>query len=163
MKMCDGHDRRLFGFRCEEHPERKSVNNRAPKRARDHGKLERSFFDSDKRDAKCLKKLGTEPVALAFVPQHCFKRVEFCFRPDLQTSHLPSVVKTVLEPFDDLLPRPGLLRCSTMRCKPFLENGLLPFVTWYLIHAGGDVIPERLDIVDLIFNGKIVESWRRQG
>ncbi len=68
----------------------------------------------------------------------------------------------MLEPFDDLLPWPGLLRCSTVRCKPFLKNGLLPFVKRYLIYAGGDVIPKRLHVVDLIFNGKIVESWRRQ-
>ena len=33
-----------------------------------------------------------------------------------------------------------------MRRKPFLEDGLLPFVKRYLIHTRGDVIPERLNV-----------------
>ena len=86
--MCDGHDGRPFVFECEEHAEWESVNDRAPKRARDDGKLQRSFFDSDERSAKCLKKLATEPDALAFVPQHRLKRIELRFGANLQTSHL---------------------------------------------------------------------------
>ena len=49
-----------------------------------------------------------------------------------------------------------------MRRKPFFENGLLPLVKRYLIDTRGDAIPERLDVIDLLVDGKIVESLRRQ-
>lgn len=162
MKMRDGHDRCQFTFDGEEHAERKSVDDCAPKRRRDDRKLQRSLLDPAQRGAKCLEKLVTEPVALALVPEHRFERVQFCFGTNLQTSHLPSVAQTLLEPFDDLWPGPGYMRRSTVRLEPFLENGLLPFVQRYLIHAGGDVIPQRLDVIDLVLDRKIVESWRRQ-
>jgi hypothetical protein len=138
------------------------MNNRAPKRLRDGGELQRCFFDPGEGDAEFLKKLAAEPIALAFVPQHRLKRVEFCLGADLQASHLPTVAKTALEPFDDLPPWPRFLGCSTVCRKPFLENGLLPFVKRYLIHTRGDVIPEGLNVIDLLIDGEIVESWRRQ-
>ncbi len=138
------------------------MNDRAPKRPRDDGELQRCLFDPGEGGPEFLKKLTAEPIPLAFVPQHRLERIEFCLGTDLQASHLPTIAKTALEPFDDFLPWPGFLGCSTMRRKPFLEDGLLPFVKRYLIHTRGDVIPERLNVVDLLIDGQVVESWRRQ-
>ena len=120
------------------------------------------LFNPDERGPEFLKKLFAKPVALAFVPEHRFKRVEFRFGPDLKPGHLPRLPQTVLKPFDDFVPGPGFLRRAAMRRKPFFENDVLPFMKWNLIDACGDAIPKRLDIIDLVVDGKIVESWRRQ-
>ena len=162
MQMCDGHYCCQFAFQRKKHAERESVNDRAPERLRNEWKVPRSSLDPDKRCTEFLKKFAPEAVALAFVPQHRLKRVELCFGSDLKPSHLRSLTQMSLKPLHDFLPWPGFLRRAAMRRKPFFENGLLPFLKWDLIDACGDAVPERLDIVDLVVDGKIVESWRRQ-
>lgn len=43
------------------------------------------------------------------------------------------------------------------------EQLLLPVLEGKLIRVGRDPVPQRLHIVDLILDGQIIETWRRQG
>lgn len=44
-----------------------------------------------------------------------------------------------------------------MRSKSLIQQGLLPLLEWYLIDAGRDVVPERLDVIDLIIDRKRIK------
>jgi hypothetical protein len=46
--------------------------------------------------------------------------------------------------------------------ESLLQDALLPLMKRHLIQAGCNVVPERLYIVDLVFDRKIVETRRRQ-
>ena len=46
--------------------------------------------------------------------------------------------------------------------QTFLQQNLLPFLERHSIDSGRDAVPKRLHVVDLIFDGKRVKSWRRQ-
>lgn len=48
-------------------------------------------------------------------------------------------------------------------CRETLfQEGLLPLLERYLVDIRGDVIPERLHVVDLVFDRKRVEPMGRQ-
>lgn len=49
-----------------------------------------------------------------------------------------------------------------MRSQTFLQQSLLPLLERHLLDTGCDTVPERLHVVDLLFDGKGVESWRRE-
>ena len=78
--------------------------------------------------------------------------------------HLPARgTQAVLNPFDDFLPRPGIARRATMGSQTFLQQSLLPFLERHLIDGGCDPVPQRLHVVDLLFNRERIESWGGSG
>ena len=50
-----------------------------------------------------------------------------------------------------------------MRCETFLQKGLLPLLERYLVDIRRDVVPERLHVVDLVFDWKRVEPGGGNG
>ena len=68
----------------------------------------------------------------------------------------------MLHSFDDLLPRSGFLRGSAMCPETLFKKGLLPLLERDLVDIRCDVIPERLDVIDLVFDRKRVEPRGRQ-
>ena len=49
-----------------------------------------------------------------------------------------------------------------MCSKALIQEGLLPLLEWYLIDTGGDVVPERLHVIDLIPDRKRIKPSGRQ-
>ncbi len=49
-----------------------------------------------------------------------------------------------------------------MCCETLFQDGLLPLLQRYLVNGRRDVIPERLHVVDLVFDRKRVEPSGRQ-
>jgi len=92
----------------------------------------------------------------------CLEGIEFCFRTNCQPVHLPNAAETLVHPFNDLRPRPRVVRRQPMCRKALIQQGLLPLLEWHLIDAGRDVVPERLHVVDLIVDRKRVEPSGRQ-
>ena len=76
--------------------------------------------------------------------------------------HLSTDAETLLHQFNDFLPRPGVVRRSPMCSKALIQQGLLPLLEWYLIDTGGDVVPERLHVIDLIADRKRIKPSGRQ-
>lgn len=75
---------------------------------------------------------------------------------------LPTGSEAMLYSFNDLLPRSGFFRYSVMRRETFFQEGLLPLLQRHLVDVRGDVIPERLHVVNLFFDRKRLEPGGRQ-
>ena len=108
MQVRDGHDRRDVGFHNEEHSEREAMKNGSSKLLKDTRKVLRRALDPCEGGAKFSEEFGPKAHSFAFVPRRCLKRIEFCLGPDVESGHLPRRTKTLLNPFDDLLPRPAV-------------------------------------------------------
>ena len=114
------------------------------------------------RGAKLTQELQSQAIAFAVIPRCRLKGIEFCLRTNVEPGHLLPGTETLLNPFDDFLPRPSVVRRSPMGSQTFLQQDLLPFLERYLIDTGCDAVPQGLHVVDLIFHRKSVESWGRQ-
>jgi hypothetical protein len=126
------------------------------------GKAPRPLLDVCKRGAKLGNEFRSKAFPFAVVPQRCLKGIEFRFRPNFQPAHLPNVAETLIHPFNDLLPRPRVVRRAPMGSKALIQQGLLPLLEGYLIDAGRDVVPERRHVIDPIIDRKRINSSGRQ-
>lgn len=138
------------------------MENGSPKIPKDERKSQRSFLDPRKRCAKFNEEFRPEALPLAVVPRSRFEGIDLCLRSNLKQRHLPTGAEAVLYSFNDLLPRSGFLRGSAMCREPLFQESLLPLLKRYLVDTRRDVIPERLHVVDLVFDRKRVEPWGRQ-
>jgi hypothetical protein len=138
------------------------VENGPPKLAKDERKTQRPFLDPRKRCAKFSEEFRPEALPLAVVPGSCFEGIEFCLRPNVEPRHLPTGAEALLDSCNDFLPRARFIRRAAMRCETFLQKGLLPLLERYLVDIRRDVVPERLHVVDLVFDWKRVEPGGRQ-
>lgn len=108
------------------------------------------------------EEVGTESISFAVIPRSGLFGIEFCFRPNVEPDHLSAGAKVPLNPLDDLSPRPAGARRLTMRRETLLQQGLLPLVQRHLTGTGRNAVPQRLYVVDLIFNRQALKPWRRQ-
>ena len=159
--MRDGQDRHSLAFDDEEHPEREAMKNRSPNLTNDDRELQRSLLNAHERRAKLIEEFCPEATALTLIPRASLLDVEFCLRPNVEPGHLWAGAETVLNSLDDFPPWPRVAWRLTMRGEPFLQQGLLPLVKGHLIDAGGNAVPQRLHVVDLVFDRQGVEPRRR--
>lgn len=162
MRVRDRDNRRKLTFQYEKHTEWKTIEEGSSKFTRDDRKAQRPFLDPCERCAKCSDEFRAKALPFAVVPQCCIKSVKLSLRPNLQPRHLPTRAQTQLKSLDDVFPWLAFLRCSTMCREAFLQNGLLPSLEWNLIDARRDMVPKRLDVVDLLFDRQCVEPRGRQ-
>ena len=158
MKMCDRQNRCDLGLHDEERAKWKPVENGSPKLLKDERKAQRPFFDPRKRCPKFNEEFRPEALPFALVPRCRCEGIELCFRPNFEQRHLPTGAETLLYSFDDVFPRSGFFRRSLMCREPFCQEGLLPLLERYLVDIRGDVIPERLHVVDLVFDRKRLKT-----
>ena len=162
MQMCDGENCCELFLHDEEHAERKPVENGSPKLPKDERKAQGPFLDPRKRCAKFNEEVRPEALPFAVVPRCRFEGIEFCLRPNLQQRHLPIGAKAMLYSFNDLFPRSGFVGGSAMCRETLFQEGLLPLLERHLVDIRRDVIPERLHVVDLVFDRERVEPRGRQ-
>ena len=113
-------DCRHVGFHNEEHSKREAAQNGSAKFVKDEWIVLWAFFDSRERGTKLRQELQSKAKAFPVVPRCRFKGIEFCLRPNVEPGHLQPGTETLLNPFDDFLPRPRVGRRSTMRHQTFL-------------------------------------------
>jgi hypothetical protein len=157
MQMSDGQNRCDLSLHDEEHPERKPVDNGPPKLLKNEWKKQRTFLDSPECCPKFNEEFRPKSLSLTVVPWCRFQCIEFCLRPNSEQGHLPTGAEAMLNSFKNLLPRSGVFRISAMRGKTLFQQGLLPLLEWNLVDICCDVIPERLHVVDLVFDWHRVE------
>jgi hypothetical protein len=162
MQMRDGENCGKVGLYEEEHAERKPVEDRPSKLAKDDRETQRAVFDPCKGCAKFSNEFRPKTLPLALVPGCRFEGIEFCLRPNVQPGHLPTGAEALLDSRKDFLPRSGFVRGSAIRRKTLLQEGLLPLLERHLVDIGRDVVPERLHVVNLVFDRKRVEPRGRQ-
>ena len=152
MQVSDGQNGRNIVFCDEEYAKRKSVQERSADLTSDERKLERCLLNPDERSAQRGDEVGSEATSFTVIP--CTSRfgIEFCLGPNVEPNHLSTCAKVPLYAFDDLSPWACVAGRPTMRGQPVLQQGLLPLVQRHLVHTGCDTVPQRLDVVDLIFN-----------
>ena len=153
---------RDIGFHNEEHSKREAPQNGSAKFVEDEWIALWAFFNSCERGAKFSQELQSQAIAFAVIPRCRFKGIEFCLRPNVEPGHLLPSTQTLLNPVDDFAPWPSVAGRSTMSGQAFLKQNPLPFLERHLIDSGCDAVPERLHVVDLLFNRKRVEPWGRQ-
>lgn len=110
MQVCDGHNRCHLAFHDEKHTEWEAMKDRPSKLTEDERKVERPLLDPSEGGAKFSDEFRPEAKPFAVIPQRGFQGVEFCLRPNVEPGHLPASTETLLNPFEDLLPRPGVVR-----------------------------------------------------
>jgi hypothetical protein len=162
MQMGDGEHCRNLGLDDKEHAEWKPVEDGPPKFAKDPRKAQQSVLDPHKRCPKLGEEFGPETLTLALIPRCRFERIEFCLRPNVEPRHLPTGAKALLNSCNDVLPGTRFVRGLAMRCETLLQESLLPLLERYLVDIRRDVVPERLHVVDLVFDRKRVEPRGRQ-
>ena len=160
--MSNGQNGRHIAFCDEEDAKRKPMKNGSSDFATDERELEGGLLNAAECDAQFGEELGPEAASFALIPRTCLFGVEFCLRPNVEPSHLSSGAKVLLNPVDDFSPRPSVAGRLTMRRESLLQQGLLPLVQWHLVYPGRNGVPQRLYIVDLIFDWQAFEPWRRQ-
>jgi hypothetical protein len=162
MEMRNRQDRREISLNDEKHAEWKPVEDGPPVLAKHPRKAQRAFFDSREGCAKFDEECRSEAVPLTVVPSRRLEEIEFRFRPNVQPKHLPTGTQTLLNSLDDLLPGPCFIRRPAMRGEALRQERLLPLLQRNLVDVRRNVIPQRLDVLNLVFNRERVESRRRQ-
>lgn len=162
MQVCDGENCCDLGLHDEEHAEWEPVENCSPELPEDERKTQRSFLDPCQRCVKFNEEFRPEALAPAVVPRRCFEGIEFSLGPNLQPRHLRTGAEAMPYSLDDLLPRSGFRRGSAMCRETLFQEGLLPLLERDLVDTRRDVIPERLHVIDLVFDRKRVEPRGRQ-
>ena len=152
MQMRDGENRCNLSLDDEEHAERKSMENGSTTFLKDDRKSQRSGLDPLKCRAKFNQEFCSEAGSFSFVPRCCFEGVAFCFRADVEPRHLPTGAEAILYSFNDLSPRLSLSGGSMMYREALFQERLLPLLERYLINTCSDMVPERLDVIDLVFD-----------
>ena len=138
------------------------MKNGSPNLTADERALKGRLLDPDKGGAQFEEECGAEADSLALIPRTSLFGVEFRFGPNVEPGHLSAGAKTLLNAFDYVSPRPGVTGRLTMRREALLQQNLLPLVQRHLVDASRDAVPERLNVVDLIFDSQAFEPGRRQ-
>jgi hypothetical protein len=162
MQMNDRNNRSDVSLEGEEDSEGKPAKDGSPDGVGHERELTGSCFDPGKRTAEILEKLIAQTGGFTLIPDGRFEGIDFCFGADLEAGHLTPSAETGLQSLDDPFPCLGLARGSPMCSESLLQDALLPLMKRHLIQAGCNVVPERLYVVDLILDRKIVESRRWQ-
>lgn len=139
-------------FGDEEYAKRKAMKNRSSNLTADERKLEGCLLHADERAAQFGEEFGPEAASFAVIPRTGLFGIEFCLRPNVEPGHLSAAAKAPLHALDDLSPRPGVAGRLTMRRESLLQQGLLPLVQGHLVDTGRNAVPQRLYVVDLIFD-----------
>ena len=99
-----------IGFHDEEHSKWEAPQNGPSKFVEDERIVLWAFFNSCQRGAKFSQELQAQAIAFAVIPRCRFKGIEFCLGPNVEPGHLRPGTQTLLNPFDDFVPRPSVAR-----------------------------------------------------
>jgi hypothetical protein len=100
------------------------------------------FFDN--RELKrILDESGEHRVDLRF------EDLEFGFGRDIKPPHLADGSETFQQLFADVGPSPRCHFSAAVGCKPFRNDVTMPVWDWNILRTLGEVVPERLDVLEL--------------
>jgi hypothetical protein len=160
-KVRDCHDRRDLVVQGEEDSKRKAMEDCPPDVAEDSGELARRLLDALKRRTGSLEELHTQTRPLALIPNRRLEGIHLRLRANPQPGHLARS-QPPLETLENLLPWKSFVWSCAVGGQPLLQEFPLPVGKRHLIDASGDVIPERLDVCDLLIDRELVKARRRQ-
>ncbi len=163
VEVDDRHYRGNVVLQREEHAKRKPVQDGSSSFSEDDGELKRRFFDSPKGGARGLEELRAETGPLGLVPERRLEGVGLRLRANPELAHLARLSQPHLETFENFLPRTSLVGSGTMCREARFQELALPVRERHLLDARRDVVPQRLDVVDLLIDGQLIETGGRHG
>jgi hypothetical protein len=163
MHVKHGEHRNEIGFQCEIHGVRKDANDCSANAFLNDRKL-KGVVDESREDGIDLRfEADTEANALALVSKRGLENLELGFGRDIESPHSASSAKASQKFFADLRPRAGGDLATSMRGEPFRDNVSMPIRHRYILRMLGEVIPERLNVLELLVWREILEAGRRNG
>ncbi len=161
--MKDGEHRDQVIFRSEEHAVRKIANECAPSAFLDLRKLERVVEKAREHGIDLNFKPETEAGALALISKRRFENLELGLRRDVEPPHLASGAEAGQKLFADLRPGAGRHLAATVRSNAFGNDLAMPVRHRHLLGMLGEMIPERLNVFELLVCRELVKARRRKG
>ena len=163
MHVKYGEHRQEIGFQCEIHGVRKNTNDRSANAFLDYWKLE-GIIDEPGEDGIDLRfEAYAEANALAFVSKRGLKDLELGLGRNIEAPHSVSSAKAGEKFFADLRPRAGSNLPTSMRREAIRNDLSVPVRNRHLLRMLGEVIPERLNVLELLLWREILEAGRRNG
>jgi hypothetical protein len=158
----DGEHRDQVPCCREEHPVRKIANQGAPGVLLNDGKLKRTLHEPDEDGIDLRLEPEAQARTLALVSKRRLEDLELGFRGDVEPPHLANGA----EAHEQLLTDLGPGACGQFPapvCREALGNDLaLPVGDGDVVRMLGNVIPERLDVLDLLVRRELIEAGRRK-
>jgi hypothetical protein len=162
VQVHNGEYRQRIVVDREKHAEREAMKHSAPNIAENERELPRSILDPAENRAKLVGKFKPETVPFTLVPRSSVEGIEFSLWANVESRHLRIAAQAMLKSVHDVPPRLDIARRPPMSGKPFLQHCFLPLMKRHAVNASGNVVPQRLHIVDLIFDRELVESRRQR-
>ncbi len=162
MHMKNGKDCDDVTFRREEHAVREIANERSPSAFFNSRKLKRILQESREDLIDLRLKAETEVSTLALVSKRRLEDLELGLRRDVEPPHSPSSAEAGQQLFADFRPRAGSHFAATVGCEAFGDDLPVPVRHRDLLGMLGEMIPERLDVFELLVRRQLVEAWRRK-
>lgn len=153
----------LVGCR-KEHRVREIADQRSPRPSPCLGKLQGILDQSRENGTDPGLKAEAKPGTLAFVSKRRLEHLEFGLGRDIEAPHLRSRTEAGEEFLADLGPRPKSGFAATIRRKALCQDTTVPLRHRDLLGMLREMLPERLDVLQLFFGGEFLEAgWRKSG
>ena len=161
MHVKYGEHRNEIGFHCEIHGVRKNSNDRSPNAFLNDRKLER-IVDEPSEDGINLRfEADTQADALALVSKCGLENLELGFGRDIESPHSADGAEAGQKFVADFRPRARREFATPMRGEAFGDDLAMPVRYWHVLRMLGEVIPERLNVFELLVWREILEAGRR--
>ncbi len=163
MHVKYGEHRNEIGFRCEIHGVRKNANDCSANAFLNYGKLERIVDESVEDGIDLRFEANTEANALALVSKRGLENLELGLGRDFESPHSAGSAEPSKEFVADLRPRARRDFAASMRSEAFGDDLAMPVRYGYILRMIGEVIPERLNVLELLVWREVFETGRRNG
>lgn len=149
-------------FGREEDAVREIANERAPS-ALFYGRTLKRILDESREDCVDLRfETETEALTLALVPKRGLEDLELGLGRDVEAPHSAFGAEAGQQLFADLRPRAGSHFTATVGRKALGNDLAVPVGHRNVLRMLGKMIPERLDVFELLVRRELVEAWRRK-
>ena len=161
MHVKYGEHRNEIGFQCEIHGVRKNTNDRSANAFLNDRKLERIIDESGEDGIDLRFEADTEANALALVSKGGLENFELGFGRNIEPPHSASSAEAGQKFVADFRPRAGRDLATSMRGEAFGDDLAMPVRYRHVLRMLGEVIPERLNVFELLVWREILEAGRR--
>ena len=163
MHVRYGEHHNEIGFQCEIQGVRKNANDCSANAFLNDRKLEWTIDESGEDGIDLRLEADTETNALAFVSERGLENLELGLGRNFEPPHSASSAKAGQKFVADFRPRAGGELAPSMRPEAFGDDLAMPIRYWYVLRMLGEVIPERLNVLELLVWREILEAGRRHG
>jgi hypothetical protein len=152
-----------IGFQGEVHGVRKDANNRSANAFVNYRKLERIVDESGEDGINLRFEADTEANPLALVSKRGLENLELGLGRDIEPPHSACGAEPGKEFVADFRPRARRGFATAMRSEALRNDLSMPVRDWHLLRVLGEVIPERLNVLELLIWRELLEAGGRNG